>query len=142
MNTLTTSAPTLEQHIVKALTDDTITSRDLGSLLTKTETAITTATNDAKVAEATALDPLASPDANKARATLGDARFKAERLRSLLPRLQTRYEEIADKEKYANWIIRYEALLPQHDALAEEIKTAYAEAVAKIESVEAFAGMG
>jgi hypothetical protein len=39
---------------------------------------------------------------------------------------------VVDKEKYANWIIRYETLQPQHDVLEKEIKTAYAEAVAKI----------
>jgi hypothetical protein len=123
--------PTLEQKIVKAFTDETIASNDLANLLAETETAIAIAENDATAAEATALDPLQSPDPVKARAVMEDARFKADRLRSLLPRLQSRYEEIIRREEEAAWNIRYEALKPQRDALAEKVKTVYAAFVAE-----------
>jgi hypothetical protein len=43
-----------------------------------------------------------------------------------------RFEEVSKREIEAAWIIRYDALKPQRDALAEEVKTAYAEAVAKL----------
>ena len=124
--------PTLEQKIVKAFTDETIASNDLANLLAETETAIAVADNDATVAEATALDPLQSPDPVKARAVMEDARFKADRLRSLLPRLQSRYEEMNKREVEAAWIVQYDALKPQRDALAEEVKTVYSAAVAKL----------
>jgi hypothetical protein len=124
--------PTLEPKIVKALTDETVASNDLANLLTETETAIAIATNDATVAEVTALDPLQSPDPVRARATMEDAKFRTTRLRNLLPRLQSRYEEMNKREVEAAWIVQYDALKPQRDALAEEVKTVYAAAVAKI----------
>src|SRR5664280_2166543 len=124
--------PTLEQKIVKAFTDETIASNDLANLLAETETAIAIAENDATAAEATALDPLQSPDASKARAVMEDTRFKADRLRSLLPRLQSRYEEMNKREIEAAWIVQFDILKPQRDALAEEVKTVYAAAVAKL----------
>jgi len=122
----------LEQKIVRTITDDTITSRNLGFLSAETEMAIATADADAQIAEATALDPLQSPDLASARATLEDARFKAERLKSLLPRLNERYERMAHKEKKAAWIVRYDALRPEVDALTKELGTAYAALVAKL----------
>jgi hypothetical protein len=127
-----TSTPTLEPKIVKALTDEAIASNDLANLLTETETAIAVADNDATVAEATALDPLQSPDPVKARAVMEDAGFRATRLRSLLPKLQSRYEEMNKREIEAAWIVQYDALKPQRDALAEEVKTVYSAAVAKL----------
>jgi hypothetical protein len=130
--TMTAPAPALEGRIVKALTDEAIASNDLANLLMETETAITVADNDATVTEATALDPLRSPDPVKARAVMEDAKFRATRLRNLLPRLQERSEQVSKREIEAAWIIRYDALKPQRDALAEEIKTVYAEAVAKL----------
>jgi hypothetical protein len=132
MNTITQSAPTLEQKIVKALADDTMSARDIGFLSATTEGAITTAENDAKVAETIALDPLQSPDLHAARATVEDAKFRASRLRSLQPRLEERYEQMAHKEKKAAWLVRYGTLRTQHDALEEEMKSAYAECVAKL----------
>jgi hypothetical protein len=129
---MTAPAPALEGRIVKALTDEAIASNDLANLLMETETAITVADNDATVTEATALDPLRSPDPVKARAVMEDAKFRATRLRNLLPRLQERSEQVSKREIEAAWIIRYDALKPQRDALAEEVKTAYAEAVAKL----------
>jgi hypothetical protein len=126
------STPTLEQKIVMALTDETIASNDLANLLTETETAIAVGDNEATVAEATALDPLLSPDPVKARAVMEDAKFRATRLRNLLPRLQERVEEVSKREIEAAWIIRYDALKPQREALAEEVKTVYPEAVAKL----------
>jgi hypothetical protein len=126
------AAPTLEQKIVKAFTDEAIASDDLAVLVEETTTAIAVADDDATVAEATALDPLQSPDPVKARAVMEDARFKASRLRSLLPRLQSRYEEIIRREEEAAWNAKYDALKPQRDALAEEIKTTYATMVGKL----------
>jgi hypothetical protein len=129
---ITTSTPTLEQRVVKALTDETITANDLAALVEDATAAIGIAKNEATAAEATALDPLLSPDPVKARAVMEDAKFRATRLRNLLPRLQERVEEVSKREIEAAWIIRYDALKPQRDALAEEVKTVYAEAVAKL----------
>jgi hypothetical protein len=79
------AAPTPEQKIVKAFTDEAIASNDLAVLVEETTAAIANAENDAEITKATALDPLQSPDPVKARATMEDAEFKATRLRNLLP---------------------------------------------------------
>jgi hypothetical protein len=57
---------------------------------------------------------------------------EADRLQSLLPRLQTRYEQVANKEEYATWINQYDPLKSRRDALDTEIKNVYAAAVAKL----------
>ena len=127
-----TSTPTLEPKIVKALTDETVASNDLANLLTETETAIAVADNDATVAEATALDPLQSPDPVAARATMENAKFRATRLRNLLPRLQERFEEVSKRESYAAWIVQYEAIKPERDAANAKFRTAFTAFVADI----------
>src|ERR1035437_8264745 len=126
------AAPTLEQKIVKALTDEAIASNDLAVLVEETTAAIAIAENDATVAEGAALDPLQSPDPVRARAVMVDARFRATRLRNLLPRLQARFEEVAEKERYASWVADFERIKPEVDVLAEEFRTTYTAFIAKI----------
>jgi hypothetical protein len=124
-------APTLEQRAIKALTDE-VGSSILASLVNETETAIATATNDAEVAEATALDAIASPDPVKARAVMEEAKFKVSRLRSLLPRLQERFGEAALQERYNAWVKEFDAFAPERDAAAEELRVIYTEITSKI----------
>ena len=82
---------TLEKRIAAALTND-ITSANLGTVIGETEAAITAADVTAKAEQEKALDLLASPDADKARAAMEDAAFICGRLRAVLPRLQVAAE--------------------------------------------------
>jgi hypothetical protein len=122
----------LEQRVVSALTDDTLASNTLASLLDEVTTSIEIAVNDAKVAERIALDPLQSPDLAKARAVMEDAKFRAERLRSLLPRLQDRLDEVVGKEAEAAWSAAYDKFRPERDAFEEELRTTYAECINRL----------
>jgi hypothetical protein len=129
---ITTSTPTLEQRIVKALTDETIAANDLAVLVEETTAAIAIAENDATVAEATALDPLQSPDPVKARAVMEDAKFRATRLRNLLPRLQERFDKVSLDEQYAAWRPQFEAIKAERDAANAKFRTAFTAFVADV----------
>ncbi|THD65333.1 MAG: hypothetical protein E7813_15335 [Bradyrhizobium sp.] len=120
-----TVEPTFEQRIVDALTDDTISANDLHTLFEKTTAAISVADNDAKIAKATALDPLQSPDAAKARQIMEDTEFKADRLRNLLPRLRERFIKVGNHEDYVRWRIKHDALKPKVNDAAARLKAVY-----------------
>jgi len=125
------TAPALEGRIVKALTDD-LDSNSLANLVEETTTAITTATNDAEIAKAVALDPLQSPDPVTARATMEAARFKADRLRSLLPRLRERLTKVGNHEDYVRWRKRFDPLKPKVDEAAAKLKAVYQKFAAEL----------
>ena len=96
-------APTLESRIATALTATGIPSADLGQLLVETSAAITAADETAEVERSKALDPALSPDPKAARAAMEDAAFTRDRLKTLLPRLQTKHREAAYAEALATW---------------------------------------
>jgi hypothetical protein len=120
-----TVEPTFEQRLIDALTDDTICADDLRTLVDETELAITTADTDAQIAKATALDPLQSPDVAKARQVMEDAKFKADRLRNLLPRLRERLIKVGNHEHYARWRTRHDALKPKVNEAAAKLEEVY-----------------
>jgi hypothetical protein len=72
------------------------------------------------------MDPLSSPDTHKARAALEDAEFACLRLRTLIPRLERRFEELSKREAEAAWTTGYDALKPRRDELDEKIRSTYA----------------
>jgi hypothetical protein len=113
---------TLEHRIAEALSDNNISSLDVADLLNENEMAIAMADNDATVAEATALDPLQSPDLHKARATVEDAKFRATRLRTLLPRLG----------RHAKWASEYDRVKIKRDNAAKKIRELYPQMAAKL----------
>jgi hypothetical protein len=121
----------LEKRIAAALADDV--ARDLvAALIAEIETAIVAADEAAAAEREKALDPLTSPDASKARATMEDAAFWRDRLRSVLPRLKARYEEIYAANYMAQWRDDYEALKVKRDALAVELREVYPDFETKI----------
>jgi hypothetical protein len=132
MNTTLAKAPTFEELLVHALTDNTISSNSLADLVEETQLAIVTAENDSKIAKSVALDPLQSPDAETARATMEAARFKADRLRSMLPRLQERVIEIGNREEIMAWHARFDPLALKVTAAAAKLKAVYAKATAEL----------
>ena len=123
---------TLEQEIVAALADADIKSSDLAALIERTEAAIPEADQAAKTARSEALDPALSPDPKTARAAMEDAVFIRDRLKTLLPRLQVRYQEVQSQEYLAEWRSDYEKLKVKRDALAAELREVYPVFEAKI----------
>lgn len=125
-------APTFEEVLVDALTDHNINSNALADLVDETKAAIVTAENDASIAKAVALDPLASPDPVSARATMEDAQFRADRLHSLLPRLQERPTEVGDHEEYSKWRAQFDPLAPKVETAAARLKSMYTRFTAEL----------
>jgi hypothetical protein len=81
---------------------------------------------------ARALDPLRSPDAAKAREVMASTEFARDRLRSVLPRLEQRYEKVRRVEVKARWVASYEVAKAKVDAAAEELKALYPEYTNKL----------
>jgi hypothetical protein len=90
---------TLEQRSAAALADNDIASSDLAALITEVEAAVVAADEAAAKAHELALDPLLSPDANKARAAMEQAAFTRDRLCNVLPRLQRHFNDVLSQEE-------------------------------------------
>ena len=123
---------TLEQRIARALSGDDVTSDILAILVTEVESAIVAAEETAELEREKALDPVASPDAAKAREAMQMAEFSRDRLRTALPRLQERLEQLQAEEYLARWRGDYETLKDERDELANELRTIYPELETKI----------
>jgi predicted transcriptional regulator len=118
----------LEKRIASALVDNISASTDLPALVGEVEAAITEA---AEAVRAKALDPIVSPDPANAHAAMDDAAFMRDRLRTVLPRLQQRHQELAAQEYHAQWEKNYERGKVEQDALASEFRDVYRGAIAK-----------
>lgn len=101
-------------------------------MLEEIEAALADADRAASDAREQAFDLLASPDAAKARATMEDAAFTRDRLRTVLPRLQQRLKELQAEESWTQWRTDYEAQKVKRDTLAKEFRDIYQRAVAEI----------
>jgi hypothetical protein len=55
-----------------------------------------------------------------------------DRLRTVLPRLQQRYQEVVAQEYLGQWEKDYEAVKVEHDALAVEFREVYRQVAAKL----------
>jgi hypothetical protein len=122
----------LEPKIAAALADDAIASTALASLISETEAAINAADEAAEAERAKALDPVLSPDPNRARQAMEDAAFTRDRLRTVLPRLHERLRQSQEGEYLAQWRISYEALEVKRDALATQLRDLYPTVVASL----------
>src|ERR1035437_6384946 len=122
---------TLEQRIATVLSSDT-TSDVVAILITEVETAIVAADNAAEAEREKALDPIASPDAAKAHEAMQMVEFSRDRLRTALPRLQARLEQLQAEEYLTRWRSDYEKLKVKREGLAEELRTIYPEFETKI----------
>jgi hypothetical protein len=121
---VTAMSATLEQRIATALSSET-TSNVVAILIAEVETAIVAADKAAEAEREKALDPLASPDAAKARAAMEDAAFTRDRLRNVLPRLQGRLTELHAAEYAARWEPDFEQVQAQRDELAQQYAGLY-----------------
>jgi hypothetical protein len=104
------SKTNLEQQIMSALTDDAATAADLAELVATTEVTISEAEGRARAAAECALDPMTTVDTRAARAASDDAAIEAGRLRTLLPRLESRYREVVHATARARWLADFALL--------------------------------
>jgi hypothetical protein len=123
---------TIEQRITAALNNRAAKSDALAELIVETEAAIAAAEKGAEAERAKALDPMRSPDPAQARQAMEDAEFAVQRLRSVLPRLQQRHQQVAGAELYAEWGQQFDALIPRHKAAAERLRTIYQKVEAEL----------
>jgi hypothetical protein len=122
---------TLERRITSAFSER-IPSSEVAKLIVETEEAATAAEAAAEHARVKALDPISSPDAVKARATMEDAAFSRDRLRTVLPRLQKLLKQAEAEEYAAAWQVEYEKVKAVRDELAAEMREVYPTAVAQL----------
>ena len=120
---------TLESRIATALAATDITSADLGQLLVEADAAITAADETAEEERTKALDPALSPDPKVARQAMEDAAFTRDRLKTLLPRLQTKHKEVADAEALTAWTTEANELGERRFALGTEFKTVFSKLI-------------
>ncbi len=111
----------LESRIAAALSGN-VPSTDLAKLIAEVTAAIDDADATAKAERQRALDPQLSPDPKSARTKMEDAEFAAARLRTVQPRLELHYQEIAAVERSANWQKDFAVLKTERDTLANEGK--------------------
>jgi hypothetical protein len=124
---MTEQPPTLEERIDFALQPDAaVTSVELAALIEEAEDGIAKAEKKRAIDQTLSLDPAA------ARQAIADATFAADRLRTLLSKLQARYQQVRDDEERTAWLAELDALKPERDALAEELREVYPDAVTKI----------
>jgi hypothetical protein len=115
------NTPSLEQRITAALTDDSLTSEALGDLLDATEAGIAEAEENVENARDQALDPSRSPDISVARRAMDDAELAARRLRSLLPKLTQRHQQVLGQETYNVWLTTFNAVAAKHAAAVAKL---------------------
>jgi hypothetical protein len=125
----------LEKRIAAALGGNDATSADLATLIADAEAAIGQADANAEAERSRALDPALSPDARAAREAMQSAEFSRDRLRTVLPRLQTRHQQAAALERLTQWRADYELLKVKRDALAVELGEVYPKVVRKLVSL-------
>jgi hypothetical protein len=124
--------PTLEQKIAAALTAADVTSTDLSQLIAKADAAVAAADKTAEEERTKALDPALSPDPKQAREAMQNAEFVRDRLKTLLPRLETRYRETVEAEALAAWRAEADELEPRGVALLDGFAEFYPEMAKRI----------
>jgi hypothetical protein len=94
----------------------------------------------AETARAKFLDPIETPDVNQARAAVEATQFAADPLRTLLPRLQERYQQTDAAEQLARWRVDYDKFKIRRDVLAAELREVYPATICAL--VNLFARIG
>jgi hypothetical protein len=124
----------LERKLSSVFADDraAVTSAELRALMQETESGIVDAQEAARLAKADALDPTVTPNPTEARSRMEDAALAAGRLHTLLGRLQRRYAEVAEAERFAAWQADFNDLRKQRDALAGDLAKVYPEVTATL----------
>ncbi len=118
--------PTLEQRIAAALEPDAAITSEIAAVIEEAEAAFAKVEKERDVEHTLSLDPKA------ARQAIEDATFAANRLRTLLSKLQERCEDVIYQEQVTAWLAEYDVRKCERDALAEELRAVYPDAVTKI----------
>ncbi len=112
----------LEKRIAEALEGEEITSAHLVALIEEVEAGIAAAESTAATEREAAFDPTLRPNAAEARQVLEDAEFAVGRLRTMLPRLARRLNDVAAAERHAKLVAEHEELKARRDAAVEEFR--------------------
>jgi hypothetical protein len=112
-----------EQKVSKALSaNGSQTAAEIAALLDELETAISAATEAAKLQREASLDPSQMPNPVAARVAVEDAEFRVGRLKTLLPRLRQRYTVVVAHEEAAQARQRAAPLIAERDRLSDELR--------------------
>lgn len=125
---MTKTPMTIDQRIGSALaTDADVTAIDLAALIVEVEHTLVEAEQNAAATRKVAMDVIATPDPNKARASIEMATLTVDRLKTALSQLQSHYAERDAEEYAARWSADYATMLSQRDKLAKEFGEVYPE---------------
>jgi hypothetical protein len=124
--------PSLEQKIAVALGDGQIASADLQKLISETEQALAEAEATARAERKKALDPIASPDFEKAEQLVWSAQLRRERMQSSLSQLCQRLANVETAETRTRWEARHDAAKVKRDALPKEFAELYPKLTAQL----------
>ena len=125
----------LEQSIMSALNDDTLSAADLTDLIADTESAIIECEATAQRETERAIDPMLSNDARQARSAAEDSIIAAGRLKTLLPRLEDRARSVVHATARTKWTREFHALETERNNLATELKAKYPRIVDELASL-------
>jgi hypothetical protein len=117
---------TLEQRIADALKAPDVTSAALAGLITETQTAIAAAETVVTKAKQDALDTSRPPDPIAARDAIASAEFRRNWLKSALPKLQRRQQQLEAQGEYDDWRESFEAVKQKHAVAAGRLQSTYA----------------
>jgi hypothetical protein len=120
--TMPPTALSVEERGVAALTDEALTTTALAALLEETNSAIAAAEWAAAAEKERAFDlALSHAEAKAAHDKMVDASFRADRLKTLAPRLERRLAEAVVREEAAAWIAERDVFAAAHlPAMAEQ----------------------
>jgi hypothetical protein len=116
----------LEQRIAAALGDNEVMSTTVADLITETQTAIAAAEAAVTKAKKDALDTSRLPDPIAARDAIASAEFKRDWLKSALPKLQRRQQQLEAQGEYDDWRASFDAVKQKHAAAVGRLQSAYA----------------
>jgi hypothetical protein len=112
----------LEQRVIAALANATISPAELEALIDDVEGGIKDAEQSATRMRDEAMDPSISPDLGKAHQAMEDAAFLVGRLRTQLPRLERRLAQVLDAEAHARWLQDYNEVIAKRDAAVAQFQ--------------------
>src|SRR5690242_6681342 len=116
-------SPTLAERIDAVLQPDAVvTSADVAALMDEAEIGIAKAEKEREVDQTLSLDPKA------ARQAIADATFAADRLRTLLSKLQARYRELQYQDQLTAWHADADVTECERDGLSRELRQLVPEA--------------
>jgi hypothetical protein len=116
---------TLEQRIAQMLAATNVGSDALIDLLGELDRALESVDEHVERARQRALDPIACPDAGKARAELEATEFNRDRLKGLRPRVERKIKEVSAQEEYAAWAKKFDVIPALHAAAAKRLRDVY-----------------